>query len=189
PDRIHLVDGAEEAAGVEVRDPNKVAYLSQTTLSVDETMSTVEALRERFPNLAGPPSDDICYATQNRQSAVKAIAQQCELVLVVGSRNSSNSVRLTEVTLDAGAGGSYLVDDCTDIDPSWLDGVQTIGVTSGASAPEELVRGVLAYLAERGFDDVQEYTEVEEKLLFALPPELRRDMKARGVDSKTKPRA
>jgi 4-hydroxy-3-methylbut-2-enyl diphosphate reductase len=188
PDRIHLVDGPEEAAGVEVRDPNRVAYLSQTTLSVDETVSTVEALRERFPNLAGPPSDDICYATQNRQSAVKAIARQCELVLVVGSRNSSNSVRLTEVALDAGAGASYLVDDSSDIDPAWLDGVETIGVTSGASAPEELVRGVLAYLAERGFDDVQEYTEVEEKLLFALPPELRRDMKARGVDSKTKPR-
>ncbi len=189
PDRIHLVDNAEEAAEVQVRDPERVAYLSQTTLSVDETVATVEALRERFPALAGPPSADICYATSNRQSAVKAIAGECELVLVVGSRNSSNSVRLTEVARESGAGASYLVDDASDIDESWLAGASTVGVTSGASAPEELVRGVLAYLAARGFADVEEYVETEEKLLFALPPELRRDMKARGMDTRAKTRA
>jgi 4-hydroxy-3-methylbut-2-en-1-yl diphosphate reductase len=188
PDRIHLVDNAEEAAEVEVRDPERVAYLSQTTLSVDETLSTVDALRERFPALAGPPNSDICYATSNRQAAVKAIAPQCELVLVVGSGNSSNSVRLVEVALEAGTQASYLVDDSSDIDATWLDGVETIGVTSGASVPEELVRDVLAYLAARGYDDVQEYVDTEEKLLFALPPELRRDMKALGVDSRAKAR-
>ena len=181
PERIHLVDNAEEAAVVQVRDPERVAYLSQTTLSVDETLTTVEALRERFPALQGPPSDDICYATQNRQSAVKSIAPKCELVLVVGSRNSSNSVRLTEVALEAGAGASYLVDEAGDINPAWLGGVETVGLTSGASVPEVLVQGVLGFLAEHGFADVQEYTEVEESLLFALPPELRRDMKAKAA--------
>ena len=181
PDHIHLVDNSEEAATVQVRDPERVAYLSQTTLSVDETMATVSALRERFPALQGPPSDDICYATQNRQAAVKSIAAKCELVLVVGSRNSSNSVRLTEVAREAGAYASYLVDDSSDIDPAWLAGVTTVGLTSGASVPDELVHGVLDYLAEHGFGDVDEYTEVEEKLLFALPPELRRDMKAKAA--------
>ncbi len=180
PDRIHLVDGPEEAALVEVRDPERVAYLSQTTLSVDETVTTVEALRDRFPALQGPPSDDICYATQNRQSAVKSIAPLCDLVLVVGSSNSSNSVRLTEVAREAGAPASYLVDEAADIDPSWFDGVKTVGLTSGASVPEVLVEGVLAYLADNGFTDVEEHTEVTESLLFALPPELRRDIKAKA---------
>jgi 4-hydroxy-3-methylbut-2-en-1-yl diphosphate reductase len=180
PDRIHLVDGTEEAAKVEVRDPERVAYLSQTTLSVDETVTTVDALRKRFPALQGPPSDDICYATQNRQSAVKSIAPQCDLVLVVGSRNSSNSVRLTEVAREAGAPASYLVDEASDIDPDWFEGVETVGLTSGASVPEVLVEGVLAYLADNGFADVQEYTEVKESMLFALPPELRRSMKAKA---------
>src|SRR3954467_14159758 len=129
PEHIHLVDGVDEAAAVQVRDPAKVAYLSQTTLSVDETDVTVGALRERFPLLQGPPSADICYATQNRQVAVKEIAAESQLVLVVGSRNSSNSVRLVEVALDAGAGAAYLVDDASQIDPSWLTAVETVGVT------------------------------------------------------------
>jgi 4-hydroxy-3-methylbut-2-enyl diphosphate reductase len=182
PDRIHLVDGVDEAAAVEVRDPSKVAYLSQTTLSVDETNVTVEALRSRFPLLQGPPSADICYATQNRQVAVKEIAAESELVLVVGSRNSSNSVRLVEVALDAGARSSYLVDDAAEIDEAWLAGVSTVGVTSGASVPEELVEGVLSWLAARGYGDVHEVESAKESLLFALPPELRRDLKAAGKD-------
>jgi 4-hydroxy-3-methylbut-2-enyl diphosphate reductase len=181
PEHIHLVDNPAEAATVEVRDPERVAYLSQTTLSVDETLATVKALRERFPALQGPPSDDICYATQNRQAAVKSIASQCELLLVVGSRNSSNSVRLVEVALEAGSAASYLVDDFSDIDLSWLAGVSTVGLTSGASVPDELVQGVISYLAEHGFADVEEYVEVKESLLFALPPELRRDMRAKAA--------
>jgi 4-hydroxy-3-methylbut-2-enyl diphosphate reductase len=178
PEHIHLVDGVEEAATVQVRDPEKVAYLSQTTLSVDETNVTVDALRQRFPLLQGPPSADICYATQNRQIAVKEIAAQSQLVLVVGSRNSSNSVRLVEVALDAGADAAYLVDDASEIQDSWLDGVATVGVTSGASVPEDLVDGVLSWLADRGYGDVTEVESAKESLLFALPPELRRDMKA-----------
>jgi 4-hydroxy-3-methylbut-2-enyl diphosphate reductase len=177
PEHIHLVDGIEEAAAVQVRDPDKVAYLSQTTLSVDETEVTVGALRERFPLLQGPPSADICYATQNRQVAVKEIAAESELVLVVGSRNSSNSVRLVEVALDAGASAAYLVDEADEIDPAWLAGVRTVGVTSGASVPEDLVSGVLDWLAGHGFDDVSEVESAKESLLFALPPELRRDLR------------
>jgi 4-hydroxy-3-methylbut-2-en-1-yl diphosphate reductase len=181
PERIHLVDGPEEAATVQVRDPSKVAYLSQTTLSVDETLETVRALRQRFPLLQDPPSDDICYATQNRQSAVKAIAGRTQLVLVVGSTNSSNSVRLTEVAREAGAAASYLVDGAEHIDPAWLDGVDTVGVTSGASVPEELVSDVLAWLAEHGFGEIEEITSADEHLQFALPPELRRDLRAAAV--------
>jgi 4-hydroxy-3-methylbut-2-en-1-yl diphosphate reductase len=181
PEHIHLVDGPEEAAAVQVRDPAKVAYLSQTTLSVDETNVTIGALRERFPLLQGPPSADICYATQNRQVAVKEIAAEADLVLVVGSRNSSNSVRLVEVALDAGARASHLVDDESEIDPAWLDGVRTVGVTSGASVPEELVERVLAWLAARGYGDVTEVESARESLLFALPPELRRDLRAAGI--------
>ena len=180
PEHMHLVDGVEEAAAVQVRDPDRVAYLSQTTLSVDETNTTVRALRERFPELAGPPSADICYATQNRQVAVKDIAKEADLVLVVGSRNSSNSVRLVEVALDCGAAAAHLVDDASEIDETWLDGVATVGLTSGASVPELLVSGVLNWLAERGFDDVTEVNSAEESLLFALPPELRKDLKAAG---------
>jgi 4-hydroxy-3-methylbut-2-enyl diphosphate reductase len=180
PENIHLVDGADEAASVEVRDPSKVAYLSQTTLSVDETNVTVDALRERFPLLQGPPSADICYATQNRQTAIKMVAADSELVLVVGSRNSSNSVRLVEVALGAGASAAYLVDDASEVQPEWLEGVTTVGVTSGASVPEDLVDGVLAWLAEHGYGEVQTVSPVEENLVFALPPELRRDLKAAG---------
>jgi 4-hydroxy-3-methylbut-2-enyl diphosphate reductase len=180
PERITLVDGPDEAAALQVSDPSRVAYLSQTTLSVDETEETVEALRARFPLLAGPPSADICYATQNRQVAVKEIATRSDLVLVVGSANSSNSVRLVEVARDAGAPEAYLVDDASEVDPAWLEGVRTVGVTSGASAPEELVDGLLARLAGLGFDDVEEVTSAREHLTFALPRELRTELAAEG---------
>ncbi|MEK6438025.1 MULTISPECIES: 4-hydroxy-3-methylbut-2-enyl diphosphate reductase [unclassified Pseudonocardia] len=173
PANIQLVENAADAATVTVRDPEKVVWLSQTTLSVDETMETVHALRDRFPTLQNPPSDDICYATQNRQVAVKAMAQHCDLVIVVGSPNSSNSVRLVEVALNAGAGASHLIDYAREIDEAWLEGVRTVGVTSGASVPEVLVRGVLDYLAERGWESVEEVTTAEETLTFALPRELR----------------
>jgi 4-hydroxy-3-methylbut-2-enyl diphosphate reductase len=178
PDRIHLVDGVDEAAAVEVRDPSKVAYLSQTTLSVDETEVTVSALRERFPLLAGPPSADICYATSNRQAAVKQIAAEAQLVLVVGSRNSSNSVRLVEVALGAGADAAYLVDHASEVEEAWLTGVTTVGVTSGASVPDELVKELLDHLAARGFAEVREVVAAEESLLYARPTELRPDLKA-----------
>jgi 4-hydroxy-3-methylbut-2-en-1-yl diphosphate reductase len=174
PDHIHLVDGPKGSESVEVRDPARVAWLSQTTLSVDETNETVAALRERFPQLLDPPSDDICYATQNRQAAVKQIASQSDVVIVVGSRNSSNSVRLVEVALDAGAKAAYLVDNAAAIEPSWLREVATVGVTSGASVPEELVDGVLARLADAGFTDVEEIEAVHERMVFALPHELRK---------------
>ncbi len=177
PDRVKLVDGPVDAARVEVRDPSRVAWLSQTTLSVDETLETVDALRARFPQLMDPPSDDICYATQNRQAAVKQIAPASDLVIVVGSRNSSNSVRLVEVALESGARASYLVDDSSEIEEGWLDGVTTVGLTSGASVPDSLVLGVLAWLADRGFNAVEEIEAVRETLTFALPPELRRDIK------------
>ncbi|MBB4854860.1 4-hydroxy-3-methylbut-2-enyl diphosphate reductase [Mycobacteroides chelonae] len=173
PDHVQLVDGPNAVDNVTVRDENKVIWLSQTTLSVDETMETVQRLRERFPTLQDPPSDDICYATQNRQVAVKAMAPECELVIVVGSRNSSNSVRLVEVALNAGSRASYLVDYAEDIDPAWLEGVTTVGVTSGASVPEVLVRGVLERLAEHGYGEVQPVTTANETLVFALPRELR----------------
>jgi 4-hydroxy-3-methylbut-2-en-1-yl diphosphate reductase len=174
PDHIRLVGGPDEADGIEVRDPAKVAWLSQTTLSVDETTETVSALRARFPLLSDPPSDDICYATQNRQSAVKLIAPRSDLVLVVGSPNSSNSVRLVEVALDSGAAAAYLVDDAAGVDPRWLDGVGVVGLTSGASVPEELVGDVLDLLAAHGFGTVEEVEAVPESLVFALPRELRR---------------
>jgi 4-hydroxy-3-methylbut-2-enyl diphosphate reductase len=179
PDHIHLVDGPDGAANVQVRDPEKVAWLSQTTLSVDETIATVEALRERFPKLMDPPSDDICYATQNRQIAIKQIAAAAQLVIVVGSENSSNSKRLVEVALESGADAAYLVDDVSFLEPAWLDGVTTVGVTSGASVPEELVGGLLAALAEHGFDQVDEVESVREHMIFKLPHELRRDLRAR----------
>jgi 4-hydroxy-3-methylbut-2-enyl diphosphate reductase len=173
PTRVRLVDGPEGADSVEVRDPSKVVWLSQTTLSVDETIETVGALRERFPTLMNPPSDDICYATQNRQAAVKQIAADSDLVIVVGSQNSSNSVRLVEVAKDFGAAAAYLVDDASEVDERWLDGVTTIGVTSGASVPEDLVNGVLGWLAEHGFADVEEVEAIEERMSFALPREIR----------------
>jgi 4-hydroxy-3-methylbut-2-en-1-yl diphosphate reductase len=178
PDRVRLVDGPHNVADIEVRDPAKVAWLSQTTLSVDETMQTVAKLRDRFPLLIDPPSDDICYATQNRQVAVKEIARVSDLVIVVGSGNSSNSVRLVEVARETGAPAAYRVDNASEIQEVWLDRVRTVGVTSGASVPEELVEGVLGWLAERGFSTVEHVRAAEESLIFALPPELRRDLKA-----------
>jgi 4-hydroxy-3-methylbut-2-en-1-yl diphosphate reductase len=173
PGRIQLVDGPEGSEGVQIRDPAKVAWLSQTTLSVDETNETVAALRERFPQLIDPPSDDICYATQNRQAAVKQIAAESDLVIVVGSKNSSNSVRLVEVALDAGAKAAYLVDDASGVDPAWLEGVATVGVTSGASVPEDLVAGLLDRLADEEFGEVEEVEAVHERMAFALPQEIR----------------
>ncbi|GAA4597462.1 4-hydroxy-3-methylbut-2-enyl diphosphate reductase [Planotetraspora phitsanulokensis] len=178
PQHIQLVDGLDGVESVQVRDPEKVVWLSQTTLSVDETEETVSRLRGRFPNLIDPPSDDICYATSNRQTAVKEIAAESELVIVVGSTNSSNSKRLVEVAKDYGAGASYLVDDASFVKEEWLDGVTTVGVTSGASVPEELVDGVLARLAESGYIDVQEVESVKESMRFALPHELRRDLRS-----------
>jgi 4-hydroxy-3-methylbut-2-enyl diphosphate reductase len=178
PGHIQLVQTPEDVASVEVRDPSKVSWLSQTTLSVDETMTIVDAIRDRFPLLLDPPSDDICYATQNRQMAVKEISGEADLVLVVGSGNSSNSVRLVEVALEAGARASYRVDDASEIDESWLEGVRTVSVTSGASVPEDLVDGVLSFLAERGYPDARAVHTAEESLIFALPPELRRDLRA-----------
>ena len=164
-------------ARIVVRDPEKVAWLSQTTLSVDETMATVDAIRQRFPQLLDPPSDDICYATQNRQLAVKEISPEADLVIVVGSANSSNSVRLAEVALEAGAKTAYRVDDASEIDEAWLEGVRNVSVTSGASVPDDLVAGVLAFLTERGYPDAEAVHTAEESLIFALPPELRRDMR------------
>jgi 4-hydroxy-3-methylbut-2-enyl diphosphate reductase len=180
PNNVFLVDGIDSIANIKVRDENKVAWLSQTTLSVDETLQTVAALRKRFPNLMDPPSDDICYATQNRQVAIKQIAPQADLVLVVGSTNSSNSVRLVEVSLEYGAKAAYLVDFADEVKEEWLEGVTTIGVSSGASVPEILVEDLLKWLAERGFGDVETVTAMEEHLLFAMPPELRKDLKAAG---------
>ncbi|WP_092529141.1 4-hydroxy-3-methylbut-2-enyl diphosphate reductase [Amycolatopsis arida] len=173
PDRVQLVDTAEDVRKVTVRDPSKVVWLSQTTLSVDETMERVDQLRERFPEIADPPSDDICYATSNRQVAVKAMAAECDLVLVVGSRNSSNSKRLVEVALQAGARAARLVDYAHEVDQAWLEGVETVGVTSGASVPDVLVMELLEWLGERGWGDVQEVTTANEKIAFALPRELR----------------
>jgi 4-hydroxy-3-methylbut-2-enyl diphosphate reductase len=178
PEHIQLVQSPADVDNVQVRDPDRVVWLSQTTLSVDETYQTVTKLRERFPGLISPPSDDICYATQNRQVAVKEIAAESELVLVVGSANSSNSVRLVEVALEAGSGAAYRIDNAGEIDPAWLHGVSTVGLTSGASVPEDLVQGVIGWLAEHGFPVVQEHRTTEESLIFSLPRELRRDLKA-----------
>jgi len=178
PERITLVDGPDAVADIEVRDPERVVWLSQTTLSVDETMQTVDALRQRFPLLQSPPSDDICYATQNRQAAVKTIAPDVDLFLVVGSANSSNSVRMVEVALAAGAKAAHLVENSGAGRDEWLDGVATVGLSSGASVPEVLVSGVLEWLAEHGFTDIEEVSHTEERLTFALPQELRREMRA-----------
>jgi len=178
PAHIQLVDGPDGVDKVQVRDPSKVVWLSQTTLSVDETMETVARLKTRLPLLQSPPSDDICYATQNRQQVVKEIAPDCDVVIVVGSRNSSNSVRLVEVAVDAGARAGYLVDFAHEIDPAWVADATTVGLTSGASVPDELVMDVLDWLAERGFTDVAEVTTAQERLTFSLPQELKRDLKA-----------
>ncbi|CAB4668759.1 MAG: 4-hydroxy-3-methylbut-2-enyl diphosphate reductase [Actinobacteria bacterium] len=178
PDRIILVDGVDGIKDIKVPDENKVAWLSQTTLSVDETLTTVAALKKRFPNLIDPPSDDICYATQNRQVAIKEISPKADLVLIVGSRNSSNSVRLVEVALEYGTKAAYLIDYAAEVKDEWFDGVEIIGVSSGASVPEILVQDLLKELAKRGYGDVETVTAMEEHLLFSIPPELRKDLKA-----------
>jgi 4-hydroxy-3-methylbut-2-enyl diphosphate reductase len=178
PEAMILVEDPAAAALVDIPQTDKLVWLSQTTLSVDETLATVGALQNRFPHMSSPPSDDICYATQNRQAAVKAIAERCDVVIVVGSGNSSNSVRLVEVALDAGARAALRVDTAAELDPAMFATARTVGLTSGASVPELLVNQVLDWLAGIGFDDVDEVETAEETLIFALPPELRRDMKA-----------
>lgn len=177
PDKVILVDGAADVGNIKVRDEKKLVWLSQTTLSVDETLETVSALKERFPLLIDPPSDDICYATQNRQLAIKEIAPKCDLVLIVGSKNSSNSVRLVEVALEVGAKAAHLIDYASEVEIKWLEDVETIGVSSGASVPEILVDELLDFLAAQGFNDVETVKSAEESLIFALPPELRKDLK------------
>ncbi len=180
PDNVFVIDTADEIANVKLREGKKLIWLSQTTLSVDETIKTVRELKKSFPNLIDPPSDDICYATQNRQMAIKEIAPRSDLVIVVGSVNSSNSVRLVEVSKEYGAKAAYLIDFAAEAKEEWLDGVETVGVSSGASVPEILVKDLLAWLAERGYGEVETVTASEEHLLFAIPPELRKDLKAAG---------
>ena len=184
PDIVQVVD--EDIDNVVVRNPEKLVWLSQTTLSVDETMETVNRLRAKFPTLQAPPSDDICYATQNRQVAIKKVGAQSDLVIVVGSANSSNTVRLVEVALQAGAKASYRVDFAHEMEDEWFVGVETVGVSSGASVPEELVDDVLADLAKRGFGDVETIQTAEEDIQFSLPKELRKDLKAAGENTENK---
>jgi 4-hydroxy-3-methylbut-2-enyl diphosphate reductase len=179
PAHIVLVQTEADAERLEVEDPDKVAFITQTTLSVDETMSIIRKLRERFPNMVGPRTDDICYATQNRQDAVKQLAPRCDLVLVIGSRNSSNSNRLVEVARQHGA-RSYLIDNEHEVKEEWLRGVETVGITSGASAPEELVQRLIAFFRERGADDVSELEVTEEDVRFMLPKDIRQLLSARS---------
>lgn len=181
PDHIQIVGSPDEVDGVQVRDPERVVWISQTTLSVDETMETVRRLRERFPAMIDPPSDDICYATQNRQEAVKALAPRADVVIVVGSANSSNSVRLVEVALENGAGAAYRVDKASEIDPAWVDSATTVGVTSGASVPEILVREVIAWLQGVGFGEVEEVRTQVETITFALPRNLKNELVEGGL--------
>ncbi len=186
PDVVQVVDGDDSIAATEIRDPSKVIWLSQTTLSVDETMQTVLKLREKYPTLQNPPSDDICYATQNRQVAIKKVGAASDLVLVVGSANSSNTVRLVEVALEAGAKAAHRIDFASEIKDEWFDGVETVGVSSGASVPEELVEEVLEYIAKRDFGNVEIVQTAEEDVQFSLPAELRKELKAAGEDVSNK---
>lgn len=186
PDVVQIIDKDDSIAASKVRDPKKLIWLSQTTLSVDETMETVVKLREKYPTLQNPPSDDICYATQNRQVAIKKVGAASDLVIVVGSANSSNTVRLVEVALEAGAKASYRVDFASEIEDAWFEGVETVGVSSGASVPEELVDEVLVNLAKRGFGDVRTVQTAEEDVQFSLPAELRKELKAAGTDLNNK---
>jgi len=179
PQSTIVVNSPDDVDGIEVPDPSNVVWLSQTTLSVDETMETVRRLRERFPAIQDPPSDDICYATQNRQVAVKKIAPESDLVIVVGSANSSNSVRLVEVALQNGARAAHRIDWAKELRDEWFEGVRTVGVTSGASVPEILVEDVVRALAERGYDSVEEVRTATEDLMFSLPREIRADLKAK----------
>jgi 4-hydroxy-3-methylbut-2-enyl diphosphate reductase len=178
---VTLVDGLEDVNKLKLDESRPIAWLSQTTLSVDETLETVDHLRDKYPSLLNPPSDDICYATQNRQIAVKEIAAKCDVMIVVGSSNSSNTVRLVDVALDSGAGSAYRVDYARELKDEWVSEATTVGLSSGASVPEILVNGVLEWLAQRGFTDVEEVETARESLMFALPPELRRDIKSSGL--------
>ncbi|MBI4842310.1 MAG: 4-hydroxy-3-methylbut-2-enyl diphosphate reductase [candidate division NC10 bacterium] len=178
PEHIHLIGSAEEAEALQVSDPDRIAVITQTTLSLDDTSAIIGALRQRFPGITAPARDDICYATQNRQMAVKAIAQRAQVILVIGSQNSSNSNRLAEVARDAGA-RAHLIDDMSQIDPAWLQGVECLGITAGASAPEYLVDEVVSYFRARGVTDIEEIQAVTEEVSFALPPELARDRATR----------
>ena len=178
PENIVLVETEDDVDALEVPDPQRVAYISQTTLSVDETRTIINRLRERFPAIAGPRTDDICYATTNRQSAVKQMAVECDLVLVIGSQNSSNSQRLVDVARDYGT-ESYLIDNAAQVKPAWLDGKRVVGISSGASAPEELVERLVAYFTERGVSDVSEFEVVREDVRFMLPKRIREDLAAR----------
>ncbi|KGA10216.1 MAG: 4-hydroxy-3-methylbut-2-enyl diphosphate reductase [actinobacterium acIB-AMD-7] len=180
PNNMVLVDGLDQVEKLEVKEGEKIAWLSQTTLSVDETLETVHALKKKLPLLMDPPSDDICYATQNRQAAVKNIAPQVDVLIVVGSSNSSNSVRLVDVALEAGVKKSFRVDSRDELKKEWFAGVKSVGLTSGASVPEELVDGVLAWLSENGYGDVEEVETIEEHITFSLPVEIRKDLKAAG---------
>ena len=180
PDNMVLVDGLDQVEKLEVKEGEKIAWLSQTTLSVDETLETVHALKKKLPILMDPPSDDICYATQNRQAAVKNIAPQVDVLIVVGSSNSSNSVRLVDVALEAGVKKSFRVDSRDELKNEWFEGAKSVGLTSGASVPEELVDGVLAWLSENGYGDVEEVETIEEHITFSLPVEIRKDLKAAG---------
>jgi 4-hydroxy-3-methylbut-2-enyl diphosphate reductase len=178
PESIVLVQTAEDVEMLEVEDPDRVAFITQTTLSVDETTQIIARLRERFPKIVGPKSDDICYATTNRQLAVKELARECELVLVIGSRNSSNSNRLVEVAREHGA-SSHLIDNAAQVREEWLEGVETVGITSGASAPEELVSALVAFFRERGAEEVSELRTVDEDVRFMLPREIRAELAER----------
>lgn len=180
PGKVRVIDGLDGARNVQPTPGKNLIWLSQTTLSVDETLESVAILKERFPEIASPPSDDICYATQNRQEAIRGIAAQSDLVLVVGSTNSSNSVRLVEVALEYGAKAAYLVDYAKEAKAEWLVGVDTVGVTSGASVPEILVQDLLKWLDGHGYHDQQEVEAKKESLTFALPQNLRAEMKAAG---------
>ena len=177
PANMVLIETEEDVDTLEVEDPDRVAYLTQTTLSVDETDRIIRRLRERFPNVTGPKSDDICYATTNRQAAVRQMALECDLVLVIGSRNSSNSNRLVEVARDHGA-DSYLIDNQSQVKEEWLEGKRVVGITSGASAPEELVQSLVDFFRERGTEGVSEYEVVQEDVRFMLPKEIRKAMAA-----------
>jgi 4-hydroxy-3-methylbut-2-en-1-yl diphosphate reductase len=179
PDNIVLVETEEDVDALEVADPDRVAYITQTTLSVDETTAIIARLKEKFPNVTGPKTDDICYATTNRQQAVKELARECDLILVIGSTNSSNSVRLVEVAREHGV-DSHLIDFHHQVQEEWLEGVETVGITSGASAPEELVEALVEFFRERGATDVSELRTVDEDVRFMLPTKIRRDLAERA---------
>jgi 4-hydroxy-3-methylbut-2-enyl diphosphate reductase len=180
PERIVLVETEEDVDRLEVEDPERVAYVSQTTLSVDETRAVIARLRERFPSITGPRTDDICYATTNRQAAVKQMAIECDLVLVIGSRNSSNSNRLVDVARAAGA-DSHLIDNESQVQEEWLEGARVVGITSGASAPEELVQRLIGFFRERGTSDVSEFEVLREDVRFMLPKAIRQAVAAGGA--------